>query len=169
MKITKVIFFLFVFGLSSSATHAQKQKFAHINRSKLMQQMPEVKTAREDLEKYSNQLQNQIQTLLEEYRAKLKEYQNISPNVSETIRQDKEQELKQLEERIQKFQQSAQQEVTKKEQELLKPIFEKINNAIEEVAKEKGYTYVFDVSTGAIMYADESQNIMPEVKQKLGL
>ena len=48
-------------------------------------------------------------------------------------------------------------------------ILTKARNAIEEVAKSGNYTYIFDKSIGSILYANESENILPQVKKKLGL
>ena len=56
-----------------------------------------------------------------------------------------------------------------KEQELLEPILSKARKAIEEVAKEGKYTYIFDKTGGTILYANESEDVLPLVKKKLGL
>ena len=58
---------------------------------------------------------------------------------------------------------------TPKEQELLEPILTKARNAIEDVAKEERFTYIFDSSMGSILYVDESENVLSLVRKKLGL
>lgn len=168
MRYLAQVLTLTVCFLSISAI-GQNQKFAHINRTELLQMMPEFKKAQTDLEKYSKQLESQIDNLMQEYRGKLESYQSNASTMSSTILKDKERELQQLQERIQTFQQEAQQDVAKKEQDLLEPILSKIEDAISQVAKEKGYTYVFDSATGALLYADDSDDIMAEVKVKLGM
>ena len=60
-----------------------------------------------------------------------------------------------------------QQKLLEKEQELLQPILDRVNNAIQSVAEEKGYTYIFDLSSGAILYADEAADVSAEVKARL--
>ncbi|MEZ4907740.1 MAG: OmpH family outer membrane protein [Saprospiraceae bacterium] len=77
--------------------------------------------------------------------------------------------LKADEEELQKFDQESQQKIVDKSDELLKPIRDKVQNAIDEVAKEGGYQYVFDASMGFILYADESTDIGDAVKAKLGI
>ena len=84
-------------------------------------------------------------------------------------KQDKIAEITALEERIQAFQQNAQQSLQKKEQELLEPILSKARKAIEDVATEGDFTYIFDKSIGSILYAKESENVLSLVKKKLGL
>jgi outer membrane protein len=55
------------------------------------------------------------------------------------------------------------------EQDLINPIIEKAKKAIEQVAKENGYTYIFDTSVGAVLYWEESDNVLSLVKKKLNL
>ena len=54
-------------------------------------------------------------------------------------------------------------------QELLEPILQKARQAIEDVASEGNYTYIFDKSVGSILYVKESENILDKVKKKLKL
>ena len=90
--------------------------------------------------------------------------------MSDVIRASKEQELQELQQRIQNFQQLAVDNLRSTEQELFQPIMDKALNAIKEVGKENGFTYVFDLSAGGILYfADNTEDILPLVKKKLGL
>jgi outer membrane protein len=52
---------------------------------------------------------------------------------------------------------------------LLQPLLDKAKNAINAVARENGYTYIFDVGTGAVLFYEKGDNILPLVKAKLGL
>lgn len=168
---TMNFFAVILFSLLTLNTSAQQKqaKFGHVNRSEIMQMMPEVKQARSDLEKYSKQMQDQVKNLMKEYRTKLQDFQEQQNSMSETVRKDKERELTQLEERIQKFRQEAQKEVAKKEEKLLEPIMDRIDQAIEDVAKQNGYRYIFDTSSGAVLYAQDSDDVTTLVKQELGL
>ena len=65
--------------------------------------------------------------------------------------------------------QNAQEQLQGREQELLKPIIYRAKKAIEDVAKEGGYTYILDAGTAAVLYSQDSDDIMPQVKKKLGL
>jgi outer membrane protein len=57
----------------------------------------------------------------------------------------------------------------KKEADLLKPIIEKAKTAIAQVAKESGYSYIFDSSIAAFLYKPETDNVIASVKKKLGI
>ena len=151
------------------AFNAAGQKLAHVERGQILQNMPKVQKAQKNLQTYSKELEGQVQSLMKEYRTKLKDFQENSESMTATQRSDKERELKNLEERIQKFRQDAQKQVSKKRSELLKPIMEEVNNTIEQIAQEKGYTYVFDASQGSILYAKDGKDITPLVKQRLDM
>ena len=100
----------------------------------------------------------------------MNDYAQNSKTYSDVIRTSKEQELQELRTRIQRFQETAMNELDKAQQSLMQPITEKAMNAIKEVAKENGYTYIFDLSAGPILYTSESsQDILPLVKKKLGI
>lgn len=72
--------------------------------------------------------------------------------------------------RIQKFEEIAMNEFKKAQDELLQPIMDKAHKAIQDVAKENSFTYIFDMNSGAILYASEtSEDILPLVKKKLGI
>ncbi len=58
----------------------------------------------------------------------------------------------------------------RKQAEVMQPIIEKAQNAIKEVAKANGFTYVYDIASGVLLYfSDDSEDILPLVKQKLGI
>jgi outer membrane protein len=59
--------------------------------------------------------------------------------------------------------------LAKKREELLQPILDRVNKAIGDIAKEQGYSYVFDASSNILLYADASADVTALVKKKLGL
>ena len=69
------------------------------------------------------------------------------------------------------YDQDMQKQLGDKREALLAPILEQVKTAIDAVAKENGYTYIFDGSpgVGVILYADESTNVTALVKTKLGI
>jgi len=162
-KFIVLIFIVFAYG-----SYAQ-QKFAHINTSDLLKKMPVVDTAQALLQRFAAKLQNQSESLINEYQTKLEYYQAHSNDMTETIKKDKELELQQLENRIKKFQEEAQSEVEKKQKELLEPIMNNVQTIIKEVAKEKGYDYVLDTSSGIVLYFKDENDISSFVMKKLGL
>ena len=89
--------------------------------------------------------------------------------MSNIIKQTKEREIQDLQTRIETFNQQAQQDLADKENELTAPVIEKAKKAVEAVAKENGYTYIFNSSQGMLLYADPGDDITTLVKKKLGI
>jgi outer membrane protein len=67
------------------------------------------------------------------------------------------------------FEVTATQDLQQKEVELTSPIIEKARNAVEAVAKENGYSYIFNSTEGLLLYAQPSDDVMDMVKAKLGI
>ena len=163
----KKLALLTVFGLLTLCASAQK--FGHINSQELLSLMPERTTAETTLQDYAKGLQSQLMSMQTEYQAMMEEYQNNEKNYDNLTKQDKEAEIQSLIQRIQNFEQSAQSSLQEKEQELLRPILEKAQNAINAVAQKGKYTYILDSSSGLILYSKESEDILDKVKKELGL
>ncbi|MBN2669717.1 MAG: OmpH family outer membrane protein [Bacteroidales bacterium] len=165
----KVLFFI-ALAVTLSSFAQTKQKFGHINSNDLLMAMPDNKQASDALKAHSKELENQLMAMQAELEQKYNDYLTKKDSLSPLIQKTKESELNDLNMRIQSFQQTAQQDLQQKEAELMQPIIEKARNAIREVSKEKEYTYVFDTSTGALVFwPEESDDILPLVKAKLGI
>ena len=147
----------------------KSSKFGHVNASEILNLMPERKTALAKLDTSTKELDKQLQEMMNEYRSKEEKYRSESSKLSDLIKADKEAEIQGLATRIQAFQQQAEESIQKRQQELMEPVLVKARKAIEQVAKENGYTYIFDTSTGAFLYFEESDNILALVKKKLNL
>jgi outer membrane protein len=117
-------------------------------------------------ETYAKGLQNQLATMQAEWENKLSDYQANQATMSNIIKQTKESDLQDLQSRMEEFNQKAQQDLQEKEAELTQPLIDKARKAVEDVAKEKGYTYVFNSTEGLLLYAG-GEDILPLVKAKL--
>lgn len=168
----RILTIVAVLALSSFATiaNAQNFKFGHIDSGQLLQQMPEREQARVQLEKYAKQLEDQMAAMQTEFESKYQQYLEQADSLPQVLREAKERELTDIQQRFQAFQQTAQKDLSAKEGELLQPIIDKAKKAIDEVAAENGFIYVFDMSTGAILYnSDQSTDLLPLVLKKLGV
>ncbi len=144
-------------------------KLGYINSQELLSVMPEMTKADGDLKTYAKQYQDQLEAMGKEFEKKGTDYQATEKTMSDAVKTVKQKELQDLEVRIRDYQQSAQEKIGKKKEDLYKPILEKADKAIKDVAKEKGYSYVFDASGGSLLYANETDNLLPLVKTKLGI
>ena len=164
----KKITFLALLSILALSTIAQN-KFGYIDSQELLMLMPERKTAETDVQNFAKSLESQLASMTAEYQQSVQEYQANEATYTDLVKQDKEAEINGLQQRIQAFQQNAQKSLQTKEQELLEPILAKARKAIEDVATEGNYTYIFDKSIGSILYAKESENVIDLVKKKLNL
>ena len=155
--------------VSSFALGEAGVKLGYVNSQELLSIMPDMTKADNDLKTFAKQYQDQLEAMGKEFEKKGTDYQTNEKTMSDAVKTVKQKELQDLEVRIREYQQSAQEKIGKKKEELYKPILEKADKAIKDVAKEKGYDYVFDASGGTLLYAKEGDNLLPLVKAKLGI
>ena len=165
----KIASILLVIITCSTSTLFAQDKFGHIHSEQLLMIMPETADAEKAIQEYTQMLETQLQTMYGEYQTKAGEFQTNEGLMTDIVKETKIKEIQDLELRIQQFQQTSQESIQQKRNEVLSPLLEKAQNAIDEVAKEQNYTYIFDISLGSIVYGEESRDIMPLVKSKLGI
>lgn len=158
--------------LSSIAWSVSAQKYGHMNFGNLLSLMPETKGADEALKKFQQDMVAKGDTMAkrfqEKYVAAAKDMQE--GKLSPLQQQQKEDELKKEQQTIMAYEQEISQKVQAKREELLKPIIDKAEKAIADLAKANGYVMVFDTSVfNAILFAQESDDLMPMIKEKLGI
>lgn len=147
----------------------QAQKFGYVNSQEILASMAEVKQADANLEALQKQLQKKGQGMVEQLQ---KDYQTVQQKIErgELSPKQQEEEGKKLEARqqeIAKFEQDMVNQIQKKRADELKPISDKINKAIADVAKENGFQFIFD--QGILLYAESAQDVSSLVKAKLGI
>ncbi len=158
---------MLMFGSSAYA----QMKIGYINTQQLFEIMPEAKKIDSVLQDFAQKLKMQQDAMVQELNEKMAKFEadRKSGEMAQSVLEVRYGEIEDLQTRIQNFQQKAQQDLTAKQQELYKPLIDKIENAINEVAKENGFRYVFESSTGNILYSVDEDNILPLVKKKLGI
>ncbi len=162
--------------LMMSATTLSAQKFGRVDLAAIVPNMAEFKEAQTNLETYGKDLQDQLEQIQVEFNTKLADYEKNAATYTDSVRQLKESELSQLQQRFSDFQQIAQQDIQRKEQELMSPIYEKANAAIEKVAKAGGYLVIFSTANDApaaagLAYFDKEAltDVTSLVKTELGI
>ncbi|MFP4064197.1 MAG: OmpH family outer membrane protein [Bacteroidales bacterium] len=165
---------LFLIGTSTLTVQAQtapssETKFGHVNTNELLQMMPGRQEAMVELQEYAQDLEETYTSMQNEFQTKYQDYIENQETFSDLVRQSREGELQSLQERIVEFEESAQEDIMQKEESLLRPIIEKAREAIEAVANENGYTYIFDTSGGSLVFWENGDDVMPLVQDKLDL
>lgn len=165
---------LFVTMHVASFAQTAGVKIGYTNVDYVLSLMPESKQIESDLKTYSTQLETQLQSKVKEFESKGESYQKGASTMTEVIRKDKEKELMNLRSSIEEFQRNAEVSLQKKQQSLLKPAYDKMQKAIDDVAKSNGYTYVFNSDAGAgtaaiLLHAPEDGNISDLVLKQMGI
>ena len=163
--------FTLLFACMLTAGVMTAQKFGYVNTAVLLQEMPEVQAANSQLETFQKQLMSEGQNKVKAFEQKVAQYQQQanSGDLSQKQIQEKEQELAQEQQSLAQLEQEVQNKILAKREELLTPILQKVDVAIQAIGKEGGYTFIFDASVqGAMLYAPEGDNLIDEVRTKLG-
>lgn len=165
MKQLKTLLIAAVLIFSANQSVNAQAKVAHVDVNELMTKMPAMIEAQKQLEKLGKQYEADFKTMYDEYQAKLKKYDAEAATAGDKVNQDRAVEVQDMEKRISDFRQTAQKELQTKEEDLAKPLMEKIKVAIQKVGKAKGYQYVMDIN-GLILH--EGPDLTADVKKDLG-
>ncbi|MBE6193909.1 MAG: OmpH family outer membrane protein [Alistipes sp.] len=165
----KILKLTLVLAMVLCSTSVYAQKLASVNTQEIFAVMPETKEMQTNLDAFGKELQEQLEAIQVEFNNRYAEFEKNQATMNPTVKQMKQSELNGLQERYAQFQQIAQQDFAKKQQELAAPIQQKLDAAIEKVAKAAGYAAVFDAMV--FVYSDAAQvvNINAAVKKELGI
>ena len=160
---------LAIAAMSLMTLAASAQKLGRVNFTELYQLAPEADAAREQINAMSNEAQETFSSMYEEYQTKLNQYQQKQATWTAAIKEAKEKELMDIQNRIQEFQQTISQELQQKQAELMNPIMEKAQKAVQTLAKAQGIVAVFD--SGSALYFDEAAvvDLTPAARKSLGI
>ena len=147
-----------------------QQKYGHLNSGDILDAMPEYKQLNATLENKRKQYAYQLQRMYEDYQRKTKEVNDFGLSMMEAVREERLKEIDSLQQAISGFEGSAQGEVEKLQMKLMKPLNDKYLKVVQAVAKENGYTYIFDLATGVVAYhPDNTGDVTELVKKKMGI
>ena len=169
MKYIKVLLVLLVVAFSTMNLQAQKSKVGVINVGEILLLMPAYDSVQVAYGNKYKAIQQDLQLMYAEFQQKQQDFTSNQDNFTPIIKGMKMQELEDLQKRIETLQQGAQQELDAFEQAEVKPLLDEIKKTIAIVAKENGFTHVINNSQEQMLYFEESYNIFPLVKTKMGL
>lgn len=133
---------LIIMLMAPLATFAQK--FGKVNTQTIMQALPEIAKINGELQAQQKTYENELKSMQDELQRQNDAYEKGKSTMNATAQQQKEQELQTLYQKIQQTYQDNSQALQKKQQELMQPVITKVRNAIENVGKAGGYTFIFE-------------------------
>lgn len=167
----KIIYIFFIFISLNVVTFAQKTGF--VDSDYILNNIPEYKSAQETLDKLAADWQKEIDAKYQEIDKLYKAYQADALLLTEDMRKKRENEIINKEKEVRELQKQrfgVDGELFKKRQEFVKPIQDKVYNAIKAVAEKKGIAFVFDKS-GAVtlLYTNSKYDLSEDVIKELGI
>jgi outer membrane protein len=161
-----------VLFLSITMASAYAQRFAFVDTEYILDNIPEYRSAQEELDELSVQWQKEIEAMYQEIEQMYQAYQAEAVLLPEEMKVQKQNEIIAKEKEVKDLQKKrfgTDGDLFKKREELIKPIQDKVYNAIEEIAKEGNYAFILDKSSGAsVLYLDVKYDKSDEVLNKLG-
>lgn len=164
------VFLLTAVVLFNMATFAQK--YAYVNTEYIMENIPEYKAAQQQLDQISVNWQKEIEAKYAQIDKLYKDYQAEQILLTDDMKRKREAEITAKEKEVKEFQKSKfgyEGELFKKKQELVKPIQDKIYNAVKTMATEQSYAVIFDKSSDLIfLYSNPKYDKSDDILIKLG-
>ena len=166
MKITKYT----IFTLALASLAFADVKIGYVDSNEIMNNFDEVRQVQADLEKEQRRLESEFNELVYSLDSLKQDFDRQRLLMSDTRRNEKENEILNKEKSVQKFQLDKfgpEGEIYKTQNQLLKPVLAKIDDAIQKVGSERGYDFILDAMSGALLYALDSHNLTEAVMDEL--
>ena len=159
---------LLVVTFLSTVSIAQS-KVGTIDSEYIISLMPEAKIVLEKSQAYGAKLDSSFSIKVEDFQVKLKDFQDNQATLSDLMKKTKGKELAEMEADIKKYQQNGSQLLKLKQNELMRPLYNKLNEAIRDVSKANKFTQVLTISGNQFAYIDDAFDITGLVMTKLGI
>lgn len=161
-------FFLAAFFVATTSS-VTAQKTGYISVEDVVRFMPDLAKIDTAMQRYQrDSINTEFASLVSDYN-----YRDSILSSKDTlkmpaaVKDQHRQALQQISYQVQNWQQIAQQAMQSKQQELLQPVYRKVITAINAVAKESGYSYVY--TRDALIVAPPADDLLPLVAKKLNL
>jgi outer membrane protein len=154
-----------------SCLGSAQSKIGWINSKAIMEKLPEAQDAQKQIDNLVTEWQNELAKMQNEWQKKYQEYDKKKLILTDQLRAESEKDLQELDKKIadfrsKKFGQSG--ELFNKQNELMKPIQNKIFKVLQDIAKEDDYDYIFDKSGDILlMYTNEKYDLTDEVYKRM--
>jgi outer membrane protein len=169
MNKMRIILALLLFG----GMAVQAQRFAYVNTDLILERIEDYTKAQEEINKITEVWRQEITTRRTGIEAMYRDFQNDRVLLTKEQEEIRIQEIERKETELRDFQQQKfgfEGELFQKRQELVKPIQDRIYNAIQEYAQDRGYDFIFDqANSTTLLYVNPEQNKTEDVLKRLGI
>ncbi|MGB5981405.1 MAG: OmpH family outer membrane protein [Nonlabens sp.] len=155
-------------GMSTVNAQATATKVCHVASQELVESLPEAIAAEKQLKKLGKNYETKLAEMDREIQTRYQNAQREAPNKTDEENERVIGEIRQGQQKLEEYLQNSQQAMAQKRTDLLKPLYKKVREAIFKVAREKGYEYVLDSTTGTGIIMADGYDLTPDVKAELG-
>lgn len=156
-----------------AAAPVEAQKYACVNTEYILHSVPEYNQALNKINRFVEEWQQEISTKQQELDELRQQYQQEAYLLPDNLKQRRQDEIHNKETELRSLQHqrfAAGGDLDQKRAELMKPVQDRIYNAIERVAREKNYAFVFDKAASAtVIYVSDKYDISDQVLEMLGI
>jgi len=154
------------------ATASQAQRYAVIDSKYILEKLTDYKDAQKKLDQFSEQWQQEIDQKQALVDKMIKDYDAEQVMLSDELKKKREDELYNKEKELRDLQKKRfgfEGDLFKKRQELIKPIQDRVYNAVQKLAVDKQYDFILDKSEGiTVIFADPKLDRSEDVLRELG-
>ena len=155
------------------ATASQAQRYAVIDSKYILEKLTDYKDAQKKLDQFSEQWQQEIDQKQALVDKMIKDYDAEQVMLSDELKKKREDELYNKEKELRDLQKKRfgfEGDLFKKRQELIKPIQDKVYNAVQKLAVDRQYDFILDKSEGiTVIFADPKLDKSDDVLRNLGV
>ncbi len=164
--------FIFVIAVLFTAMNVNAQRYAVIDTKYILDKLQDYKDAQKKLDQFSEQWQKEVDAKQADLNRMYRDYDAEQVMLSDELKKKREDELFNKEKELRDLQRQRfgyEGDLFKKRQELIKPIQDKVYNAVQKLAVDRGYDFILDKSEGiTVIFADPKLDRSDDVLKALG-
>lgn len=167
----KLVFLIGIIFGTAFASHSQK--YGYIDSDYILVSMPEYNEAKEELDKYAERWQKEIEELYKQIKKRKEEFLRVEAILPDEEREKRKEEIEKMESEALEMQQlrfGVNGDLFAKRKELIEPIQDKVFEAMKKVASNRNFAFVFDKANQSnLIFADPKFDISKLVLRELGI
>lgn len=175
MRILLALVGTFLWAQTAASTPKKAHRIGYTNLELVLSYMPEAQQVEAELRIYEKKILEQLNIKQAYLQSKIEEYTELKQQgkLSPVQEEERRKEIMRLDEELKRFQEESEQNYLKKKAELLQPVIDKLQKAINELAEAEGYDYILNNSnaTGVatILYGPKSEDVTEKLLRRLGI
>lgn len=169
MKNTIAVVVVLLLITLPGAVFSQAQKIGFVNSAKIFDDLPEARDIIKRIQGLQKPVQDSLALIQKDIETRISDYQKKESMLNDQAKRAAAQEIQDLQVKGREYQQRKTEELTRQQDVLLAPLKEKIQKAIERVAKAENYKFVFDRTEQVqiLLYADPKEDLTNRVLDNL--